>query len=118
MCRRFARSPQWYHERPNRDITPFEKFCFNYIPFWLRYHRFNIFRSSDALVTTYGTGDLASQQRVVVESTAKDYIQATAPEKYHHFLVPQFPLGMSSKQLSDSLECFTNQIFRLQASHF
>jgi len=45
-------------------------------------------------VTTYGTGDSAKKQRAIVEKTAKDYIYATAPEKYHSFLVPQFPLGM------------------------
>jgi cation diffusion facilitator CzcD-associated flavoprotein CzcO len=92
---RFARSPQWYHERPNRDITALEKFCFKYIPFWQRYHRYSIFSSSDALVTTYGTGEDSRIQRADVEKTAKHYIYSTAPKKYHDFLVPKFPLGMT-----------------------
>ncbi|KAF1984630.1 FAD/NAD(P)-binding domain-containing protein [Aulographum hederae CBS 113979] len=87
------RNPQWYHERPNRDFTSFEKFCFKYVPFWQRYHRYSLFSMSDALVTTYGADDKAKVLRERTEQSAKEYIYATAPNKYHDILVPKFPLG-------------------------
>lgn len=92
-CSRFARSAQWYHERPNREFSAFEKFCFRYVPLWQRYYRYSIFSSSDALVTTYGGDEKAKVLRDATERGAKEYIYATAPKKYHDFIVPKFPLG-------------------------
>ncbi|KAH7371123.1 monooxygenase, partial [Pyrenochaeta sp. MPI-SDFR-AT-0127] len=91
--KQFARSPQWYHERPNHEFTAFEKFCFKYVPLWQRYHRYTIFSTSDALVETYGAGESAKKIREKTEQSAKQYIYATAPQKYHDILVPKFPLG-------------------------
>ncbi|KMU75446.1 hypothetical protein CISG_05081 [Coccidioides immitis RMSCC 3703] len=83
----------WYHERPNRPFTNFEKWCFKHIPFWLRWQRLRLFLESDNLVSTYMPGPAAAKVRERVETQAKEYIQATAPEKYHDFIVPKFPLG-------------------------
>ncbi|KAG9186591.1 hypothetical protein G6011_09699 [Alternaria panax] len=69
----YLKHAQWYHERPNRDFSTLEKFLFKYVPFWQRYHRYSVFRTSDALVTTYGS--------------------SSESKKYHSFLVPEFPLG-------------------------
>lgn len=90
---RFARSPQWYHERPNREFSKLEKVCFRYIPLWQRYHRLSLFRGNDALVETYGAGEKAQRVRTATENAARNYIYHNAPEKYHHFIVPEFPLG-------------------------
>jgi cation diffusion facilitator CzcD-associated flavoprotein CzcO len=38
----FQRSPQWIHERPNREFTPFQKWCFRYIPLWNRLYRYHL----------------------------------------------------------------------------
>jgi hypothetical protein len=94
ISNRFARSPQWYHERPNRNFTAFEKFCFKYVPLWQRYYRYSIFSASDALVTTYGAGEKAKAQREDTEKSTKEYIYRSTPEKYHDFIVPNFPLGL------------------------
>ncbi|TPX25843.1 hypothetical protein DIZ76_011300 [Coccidioides immitis] len=91
--KQYARSPQWYHERPNRPFTNFEKWCFKHIPFWLRWQRLRLFLESDNLVSTYMPGPAAAKVRERVETQAKEYIHATAPEKYHDFIVPKFPLG-------------------------
>ena len=91
--KQYARSPQWYHERPNRNFTSFEKLCMRYIPLWERYLRLRQFLENDDLVATYMPGPLAAKQRAVVEDHAKNYIFATAPKKYHKMLVPDFPLG-------------------------
>ncbi|KAH6682832.1 hypothetical protein B0J14DRAFT_132823 [Halenospora varia] len=89
----FARSPQWYHERPNREFSTFEKLCFRFLPFWQRYHRLQLFRTSDSLVDTYMPGKRAEAKRVAAEENARKYIYQTAPKKYHDFIVPDFPLG-------------------------
>jgi cation diffusion facilitator CzcD-associated flavoprotein CzcO len=90
---RFARSPQWYHERPNRSFSALQKACFKYIPFWQRYHRLSLFRENDSLVTTYVPGEQATVKRKETEDHAKQYIYAMTPKKYHDFIVPKFPLG-------------------------
>ncbi|KAJ4985449.1 monooxygenase [Stagonosporopsis vannaccii] len=91
--KQFARSAQWYHERPNRDFSTFEKLLFRFVPFWQRYHRYSIFSSSDALVTTYGSSKKSKVLRAATEKSAKEYIYSMAPKKYHDFIVPEFPLG-------------------------
>lgn len=90
---RYARSPQWYHERPNHRFTAFEKACFKYIPFWQRYHRLTLFQANDNLVATYLPGDKAEKKRLAAEENAKKYIYETTPQKYHDMIVPTFPLG-------------------------
>lgn len=90
---RYARSPQWYHERPNEAISSFRKFCYNYIPMVQRVHRLQIFLASDRLVTTYVPGEKAACKREETEQQAKNYIYSRTPEKYHSIIVPEFPLG-------------------------
>jgi cation diffusion facilitator CzcD-associated flavoprotein CzcO len=94
FVKQYARSAQWYHERPNRNFTPTEKWCLKYIPLWERYLRLRIFLANDDLVATYMPGPAASKIRAKVEEHAKGYIMTQAPKKYHNFLVPDFPLGM------------------------
>ncbi|KIX00872.1 uncharacterized protein Z518_09937 [Rhinocladiella mackenziei CBS 650.93] len=93
FVKQYARSPQWYHERPNRHFTNVEKWCFRYLPLWERYNRLMLFLQNDDLVSTYMPGAIATKKRANVEDHAKKYIYATSPKKYHHFLVPDFPLG-------------------------
>jgi len=92
-CFRFARSPQWYHERPNHRFSSFEKACFKYIPFWQRYHRLALFQANDNLVATYLPGEKSEKKRLAAEASAKQYIYSITPEKYHKMIVPDFPLG-------------------------
>ncbi|KAJ5668457.1 uncharacterized protein N7477_007027 [Penicillium maclennaniae] len=93
LVKQYARSAQWYHERPNRSFTAFERWCFRNIPLWERYLRLQIFLASDNLVATYLPGPAAEKLRAKTEESARQYICATAPQKYHKFLVPDFPLG-------------------------
>jgi hypothetical protein len=52
-----------------------------------------LFLENDDLVATYMPGAKATEKRAQVEDHAKRYIFSRAPEKYHDFLVPDFPLG-------------------------
>lgn len=94
--KQYARSAQWYHERPNRPFSSFEKWCLSNIPLWERYLRLRLFLTSDSLVATYLPGPAAEKVRAKAESGARQYIYQTAPKEYHKFLVPDFPLGKPS----------------------
>lgn len=96
FVKQYARSAQWYHERPNRPFTKGETWAFRYLPLWERWKRLQLFLENDELVSTYMPGIKASQKRSAVEDHAKKYIFSRAPEKYHDFLIPDFPLGMWS----------------------
>ena len=65
-------------------------------------------------------GETAEKARAIVEANAKDYIYRTAPEKYHSFIVPSFPLGayILLKLFRRGSFVRANPISRLQASNF
>ncbi|KAJ0119957.1 hypothetical protein J7T55_000807 [Diaporthe amygdali] len=89
----FARGRQWYHPRPNHRFSPFERFCFRYIPLWQRYYRLKTFLDTDNLASSYGSSHEEVKQRRDIEQNAKEYIYSQAPKKYHEVLVPDFALG-------------------------
>lgn len=89
----YARSPQWYHPRPNREFSSWDKFCFRYIPLWQRWHRLDLFLKTDQLASVYGSDEKQVSQRLALEEEARQYIFSEAPKKYHDFIVPKFPLG-------------------------
>lgn len=89
----YARSPQWYHPRPNKTFSPFEKFCFRYVPLWQRFNRLRIFLQTDELATIYGPREDQVRKRKATEAEAMRYIYSECPKKYHDFIVPTFPLG-------------------------
>lgn len=89
----YARSSQWYHPRPNSGFSSSQKFAFKYLPFWQRIHRMNIFFKTDQLASVYGPDEKQVRQRLALEEEARQYIYKEAPEKYHSFIVPDFPLG-------------------------
>ena len=91
--KQYARSAQWYHERPNRNFTPLEKWCFKWVPFWQRWVRLRLFLANDGLVATYMPGEKAARLRTNVENGARGCIRSVAPKDYHDFLIPDFPLG-------------------------
>ncbi|KAB5531368.1 hypothetical protein GE09DRAFT_1040978 [Coniochaeta sp. 2T2.1] len=89
----YARSPQWYHPRPNKPFTSFDKFCFRYIPLWQRFHRLDTFLKTDQLASIYGSDADQVEKRLATEDEARRYIYNQSPKKYHDFIVPDFPLG-------------------------
>lgn len=89
----YARSAQWYHERPNQGFSSFQRFCFRYIPLWQRIHRLDLFLKTDQLAAVYGPKASQVKQRLSIEDASRRYIYKETPEKYHEFIVPDFPLG-------------------------
>jgi cation diffusion facilitator CzcD-associated flavoprotein CzcO len=95
--KQYARSPQWYHERPNRHFTDLEKWIFRWVPLVMRLHRWNIFWSIDKQFYTYRGTDAGVKQRLKEEEEARQYIYTRAPKKYHNLLIPDFELGCKRK---------------------
>lgn len=95
--KQYARSTQWYHDRPNRYFTSTEKWCNKYIPLWQRFQRLRLFLANDNLVATYLPGPAAVKLRETAEENARKYIKSNAPKKYHDILIPDFPLGKHTR---------------------
>ncbi|OJD29690.1 monooxygenase protein [Diplodia corticola] len=104
--KQYARSPQWYHERPNHVFSATEKFLFRYVPGLMKLRRMSIFWNIDKQSYSYRGTDAGVAQRLKEEEQARQYIFSTAPQKYHDTLVPDFELGCKRKIANpDYLEC-------------
>ncbi len=93
FVKQYARSAQWYHPRPNHQFTELEKWAFRWVPFWQRWLRLQIFLDADEQTTTYFPTPKGLKARAAAEKESSEYIRSKAPEKYHDFIVPKFPLG-------------------------
>ncbi|RFU33207.1 hypothetical protein B7463_g3132, partial [Scytalidium lignicola] len=93
FVKQYARSSQWYHERPNHYYTEFEKFLFKWIPLWQKSIRLRIFLEADDETAAYFPTPSGVKQRAKKEDESKKYICSRAPAKYHKTLIPNFPLG-------------------------
>ncbi|KAL6354831.1 hypothetical protein LRP88_12188 [Fusarium phalaenopsidis] len=90
----FQRSAQWINERPNRKFTPFEKWCFRYLPLYHKLYRFYLWKTTDSLHDLYlGNSPTAARKRAVQTKEAEKYMRRVSPAKFHDLLVPDFPLG-------------------------
>lgn len=67
------------------------------MPWLMRLHRWHIFWDIDKQSYSYRGSDAGVAQRLKEEETARQYIYAKAPEKYHETLVPDFELGCKRK---------------------
>ncbi|KAK4053943.1 hypothetical protein OIO90_003780 [Microbotryomycetes sp. JL221] len=93
QVKQYARSPQWYHERPNHQYSKIERLAFKTIPGLMRLYRLYLFLNTDKLLTTYLNDDNAQKVRAQAEIDSRRYMEANAPAKYHKQLLPTFPLG-------------------------
>lgn len=91
--KQYARSAQWYHDRPNRHFSRLEKWMFKNIPGWMRLLRLQIFLENDASTATYMNTTQGTKARLRIEAQSKEYIYQKTPKKYHDIIVPTFQLG-------------------------
>ncbi|KAI0894275.1 monooxygenase [Annulohypoxylon nitens] len=106
VVKQYARSPQWYHDRPNHVFTEGEKMAFRYIPFLIQIRRLLTFLEIDFESYVYRPTPKGIKARLKKEEEARQYIYKTAPKKYHEMLVPKFELGCKRKIADPQyLEC-------------
>ncbi|KAJ4299140.1 hypothetical protein N0V90_004384 [Kalmusia sp. IMI 367209] len=91
--KQYARSGQWYHERPNHYYTPLEKFIFRWVPLWQKAIRLGVFLEADEETNAYFPTPKGQKDRAKKEAESLKYIYSVAPKKYHDILTPKFPLG-------------------------
>ncbi|KFZ09017.1 hypothetical protein V502_08989 [Pseudogymnoascus sp. VKM F-4520 (FW-2644)] len=88
FVKQYARSGQWFHDRPNRMNTEFDKFLLRWVPLWQRLLRLSIFLEADEETTTYFPTPKGLKARIAKEKESKEYIQSKAPEKYWQHIIP------------------------------
>ncbi|PVH78291.1 monooxygenase [Cadophora sp. DSE1049] len=93
FVKQYARSGQWFHDRPNRINTEFDKFVLRWVPLYQRLLRLSIFLEADEETTTYFPTPKGAKARIAKEKESREYIQSKAPEKYWQHIIPKFPLG-------------------------
>lgn len=93
FVKQYARSGQWYHERPNHLFSSFERFLFKWLPLHQRLLRLRIFLDADEQTTTYFPSPKGIKARLRAEQESRTYIKSIAPEKYWDTIIPKFPLG-------------------------
>ena len=93
FVKQYARSGQWYHERPNHYYTGIEKFLFKWLPLWQRSLRLRIFLEADDETAAYFPTTSGLKARARKEAQSAEYIRSMTPEKYWDALIPKFPLG-------------------------
>ncbi|KAI0530108.1 monooxygenase [Xylaria digitata] len=91
--KQYARSGQWFHDRPNRNYNVADKAMFRYLPFYQRLLRLKIFLDADEETTTYFPTPRGLRERRAKEEESKQYVRSKVPEKYWNSIIPDFPLG-------------------------
>ncbi|KAF2095664.1 monooxygenase [Rhizodiscina lignyota] len=93
FVKQYARSGQWYHERPNHYYNALDKFLFKWVPLWQRSLRLRIFLEADDETATYFPTPSGVKARKKMEAQSTKYICSMTPKKYWEVLIPKFPLG-------------------------
>ncbi|KAI8648281.1 hypothetical protein NCS55_01497300 [Fusarium keratoplasticum] len=93
VVKQYARSGQWFHNRPNRDYTWLEKFLNRWMPLYQLSHRLAVFLEADEETTTYFSTKKGFKARHEKEEESKAYIRSKVPDAYAKHLIPKFPLG-------------------------
>ncbi|KAH7317441.1 hypothetical protein BKA65DRAFT_466416 [Rhexocercosporidium sp. MPI-PUGE-AT-0058] len=109
FVKQYARSAQWYHDRPNKKYSAFEKWAFKVVPLWMRLLRLSIFLEADAQSSTYLPTPDGIKKRAKAEAESRDYIYGKTPKKYHEFIVPTFALGCKRRIFDPNyLDCLNS----------
>ena len=93
FVKQYARSRQWYHDRPNRMYTAWDQWAFRYVPLWMKLRRLSIFIDADSSTSTYMATPKGIKARAKTEAEATRYIFSKTPQKYHDMILPTFQLG-------------------------
>ncbi|KAH8984127.1 FAD/NAD-P-binding domain-containing protein [Lactarius akahatsu] len=88
----FARTKMWFIPGPLIPYREFTKWIFAHIPLVQRIHRYVIAAQYElAYLAFKGKGN--NFMGKYMTKTARDYTEKIAPQKYHHLIIPTYPLG-------------------------
>ncbi|TIC16192.1 FAD/NAD(P)-binding domain-containing protein [Wallemia mellicola] len=90
----FIRSGGYYNPKVNTKYPNWLKWTFAYVPFANVLHRFYIFTSWEKSSLANGNAWWQRYLRRGKEAKMLDYLKKTAPEKYHHALIPKYAAGL------------------------
>ncbi|KAL8278353.1 hypothetical protein RQP46_009245 [Phenoliferia psychrophenolica] len=87
----FCRTPNWFAPRPQKSYSSVTKAAFRYVPGLMRTYRNFIALSGDARFAAWQLKNAGL--RTMAEEHLWSYMSSQAPEKYHDFLRPSYPMG-------------------------
>lgn len=87
------RSQHWVSPASNYTYGPFIQWVFCHIPFAMRLHRLQLFLLAEKDFRLFPMTKAAARLRKRHSSQVEHYMRATAPDKYHNILVPDYEIG-------------------------
>ncbi|KAH9032545.1 FAD/NAD-P-binding domain-containing protein [Lactarius hengduanensis] len=88
----FARTKMWFLPGPLIPYREITKWIFAHIPLAQRIHRYMIATQYEVAYLAFkGKGNNFMGRYMT--KTARDYTEKIAPQKYHHLIIPTYPIG-------------------------
>jgi len=88
----FARARMWFVPAPIIPYRKFTKWLFAHIPFVQRIHRFIIAAQYDIVFLAFKAKGNNYMGKFLTKAS-KGYMEKVAPPKYHHRIIPTYPIG-------------------------
>ncbi|RDA96199.1 hypothetical protein CP533_1618 [Ophiocordyceps camponoti-saundersi (nom. inval.)] len=89
----FVRSKQWYLPPIDAAIPKFVRWLFAHVPGFLALARFFVFCANEDNLRGFFMTKAGARYRSRKEAPVLNYMKKTAPEKYHHLIIPDFEIG-------------------------
>ncbi|KAI9447200.1 FAD/NAD-P-binding domain-containing protein [Lactarius psammicola] len=88
----FARTRMWFVPAPLAPYREITKWIFAHVPLVQLVHRFGIAASYEMAFLVYKSKGNNYASRYMTKAST-DYVKKIAPPKYHHLIIPTYPLG-------------------------
>ncbi|KAI8689141.1 hypothetical protein NCS55_00170200 [Fusarium keratoplasticum] len=89
----FMRSPHWIAPKYNSHVYSWQRWTFRRVPFANRFWRYWLAIKLDLAFPAFKQNGLGKFLRQQVQTSLTNYIRRSAPQKYHHMLIPCFDFG-------------------------
>lgn len=87
------RTPHWLLPFRNFTLSPTFLFALKSVPLLVRLLRLAAFISLESNWIMFWMNSVGERMRRSVQTTSRNFVIETAPEKYHKYLVPDFPVA-------------------------
>lgn len=103
----YVHTPHWILPKVNDKVSSWWKWMLNWIPGFNWLCRALLFLQFDPRYHLFIKAN--GPVRPALEKQSTEYIEKTAPKKYHDFLIPKFPLGCKRIILDEGYLAITNE---------